>query len=282
MTDLRINKKILALHFSNRADNYDKSARLQREIAFQLIDRSFPEQSPSNFHDILELGCGTGFLTRFLLERLSPDRLTALDLSGRMLEQARESLDSLGDNVRFLQADCEHPPFAIRSFDLAASSTTFQWLDSLEDTLREVHTLLRPGGRLVFATLGRETFRELRQAYRTVAGRMGLRLTAGRYGPSLPGPHEVRRMLEEAGFEGIQVSSEGKLEYFPCCRDFLNSIKQQGANNPNYRPMSLKVERSLMRGVIDFYDRSYRVDGRVYAGYEVIFADAWKSREDTN
>ena len=41
-------------------------------------------------------------------------------------------------------------------------------------------------------------------------------------------------------------------------------------------------ERSLMRGVIDFYDRSYSVDGRVYAGYEVIFADASKNRENTN
>lgn len=276
----RINKKILALHFSNRAETYDRAAQLQREIAYQLVERSFPEPPPTAC-DILELGCGTGFLTRFLLERLAPRSLVALDLAPGMIERARESLNGSRAAVRFLLADCERPPLAPGSFDLAASSTTLQWLDSLEDTLRGVHALLRPGGRLVFATLGQETFRELRRAYRTAAGQMGIRLAAGRYGPSLPGAHEVRRTLMSAGFENIVVDSVRKMEFFPCCRDFLRSIKERGANNPNFRPMSLAVERTLMRRVIEYYDRSFNVDGRVYAGYEVIFAEALKDGGET-
>lgn len=277
----RINKKILALHFSNRAESYDRAAFLQREIAYQLVERSFPDPTSASCRDILELGCGTGFLTRFLLERLDPENLVALDLACGMIERARESLNGSRDTARFLLADCERPPLAPGSFDLAASSTTLQWLDSMEDTLREIHTLLRPGGRFVFATLGQETFRELRRAYRTAAGQMGIRLAAGRYGPSLPGPHEVRRMLENAGFREITVDSVSKTEFFPCCRDFLHSIKDRGANNPNFRPMSLAVERALMRRVIEYYDRSFKVDGRVYAGYEVIYAEAWKAGEET-
>ncbi|MBN2290288.1 MAG: hypothetical protein JXQ83_13220, partial [Candidatus Glassbacteria bacterium] len=65
-----INKKILALHFSRSAPGYDLNAGLQREIAFQLADWAFPRRDPTGpeCRRVLEIGCGTGLLTSFLLE----------------------------------------------------------------------------------------------------------------------------------------------------------------------------------------------------------------------
>ncbi len=280
MTETGINKKILALHFSRSAARYHSEARLQREIAFQLAELAFPEGKPrtGKAGDVLELGCGTGFLTAHILRRLSPERLVAVDLAAGMLQRARLALDGLPSSrtVSYLLADCERLPLAAGSFDLATSSATLQWVNSLDETLAGIHALLRPGGRLVAATLGRDTFRELRQAYRVSAGQLGIRLSASRYGPVLPGETELRDCLEHTGFSGIQVESRPKLEFFPGCREFLESIKTLGASNPNYRPMSLSVERRLLNGVIEYYDRHFQVDGRVFAGYEVLFATAVK------
>jgi len=286
MAENRLNKKILALHFSQSAARYHREARLQREVAFQLAEMSFPEESSSRhgkYGSVLELGCGTGFLTGHLLRRLAPERLVAVDLAEGMLAQTRLNLEDVSgaDSVRCLCADCERLPLAAGSFDLVASSTTLQWVESLEDTLAGVHSLLRPGGRLVAATLGRDTFRELRQAYRVSAGKLGIRLAASRYGPALPGAEELRQALAEAGFGRVEVESRPKLEFFPGCREFMLSIKALGASNPNFRPMSLDTERRLMRGVIDYYDRSFQVDGQVFAGYEVLFVSAVKPAGDS-
>jgi malonyl-CoA O-methyltransferase len=277
MTEQQVNKKILSLHFSKSAAEYHRLALLQREIAWQLVEWAFPERvHPAGpAPEVLEIGCGTGFLTEFLLGRLPGGaRLTALDLAEGMLARVRPSLEEQGLSARLLRADGEALPFRPGSFDLAASSTTFQWFGSLGQALEGIHRVLRPGGRLIFATLGRDTYRELREAYRSAAGRLGIRLAASRYGIPLPGAQELSDLLGQAGFVRVEVYRQDKLEFFPTCRDFLRSIKERGGNNPNFRPMSLAVERALLREMTAYYDRSFHVDGRVYAGYEVLFARA--------
>jgi len=271
-----INKKILALHFSRSAPDYELNAGLQREVAYQMVDWAFPLKSSGSrdVRRVLEIGCGTGLLTSFLLERLSCESLVALDLSEGMLAQARLNLDQNSPPVRLVLADGEELPLAPGSFDLAASSTAFQWLNDLEQTLAGIRSVLSPGGRLVFASLVRGTYRELREAFRTAAGQFGIRLAASRYGPALPGAAEISGMLERLGFAGLSLKQQTKLEYFPSARDFLRSIKARGSSNPNYRPMSLSTEKALLRKMIDHYDKRYRVDGLTFATYEVVFVQA--------
>jgi len=275
MVTERVNKKILAIHFSKSAANYDKFALLQREIAFQLVEWAhWKDEFQPERARVLEIGCGTGFLTRFLAEKLKPASCLAIDLARGMLERARSKLDRRCSPVRLLQADGEELPFSPGSFDLVASSTAFQWFNALEQSLAGIRLALRPGGRLLFATLGRDTFRELKEAYRTSAGQMGIKLTPSRYGPPLPGAHELENFVSSAGFEKPVLKREIKYEFFPSARDYMQSIKNTGSNNPNYRPMSLPVERDLIKKTIDFYDKRFRVDGRVYASYEVIFVQS--------
>ena len=268
----RINKKVLALHFSSSAGTYDSFAHLQREIAWQLLDwassrRFLPEDAP--LRSVLDIGCGTGFLTGFLHDRIRPQSIVALDVACGMLERARNV--SANGSLKLVQADGEKLPFAPESFEMVASSTAFQWFASPADSLAYIHRTLASGGCLLFATLGRGTLAELRESYREAAGRMGIKLAAGRYGPSLLGEAELVNALEVAGFGEIETECRTKLEYFPGCIDFLRSLKARGANNPNFRPMSLAVERKLLRLMREVYERRFTVDGRVFASYEVIF-----------
>jgi len=276
-----INKKILALHFSRSAPRYEMNVGLQREIAYQLAEWAFPPTVRENLDTprMLEIGCGTGLLSAFLLERISCETLVALDLSGGMLEQACLNLRQNSPQVRLVLADGEQLPLSEGAFDLVASSTTFQWFNDLEHALAGIRRVLRPGGRLVFATLVRGTFRELKQAYRAAAGRLGIRLAASRFGPALPGAREITDMLARLGFSAPDVKEQTKLEYFPTARHFLRSIKARGANNPNFRPMSLSVEKALLERMMDFYDERFRVDGLTFATYQVVFIQAQRGDE---
>lgn len=267
-----VNKKILALHFSKSAASYDKYALLQKEIAFQLVEWADREKILfPGVVKVLEIGCGTGFLTGFLSGKLNSASYLAIDLARGMLETARSKLEREFSAARLLQADGEALPFNPGSFDLVASSTTFQWFNALEESLAGIRRALRPGGSLLFATLGRDTFRELKEAYRTSAGQMGIKLTPSRYGPPLPGTCELFGFLESAGFEKPVIKRVIKYEFFPSARQYMQSIKNRGFNNPNYRPMNIQVERNFLRKTIDFYDKRFRTDGRVYASYEVFF-----------
>ena len=267
----------MALHFSAGAKNYQALAGIQREIAYQLAEwADLREEAGGVPLSVVEIGCGTGNLTGFLLEKIQPGFYLGLDLARGMLETAGLNPESPAGRVLLIQADGERLPFPAGTFDLVASSTTFQWFGSLEDGLAGIRQVLRPGGTLLAATLGRETFRELREAYRTVAGRMGITLTASRYGPLLPEAKELEDSLKRAGFTRISLKRATKYEYFPGAGQFLRSIKKRGANNPNYRPMSLAVERQFMKQVIELYEQRFRTDGRVYAGYEVLFVQCRK------
>jgi len=85
-----IDKKILQMHFSRNAKNYDAYAKVQKKMANTLLDM-LDLDSKSRL-DILDVGCGTGYLTKLLLDRWPDARITAIDIAPGMIEYARDRL----------------------------------------------------------------------------------------------------------------------------------------------------------------------------------------------
>lgn len=95
----------------------------------------------------LELGCGTGLFLSHAAG--SGATIHAVDLSLDLLDRARDKTRGLR-NVTLSRGNAESLPFRDASFDVAYGSSILHHLD-LDAALTELHRVLKPGGRLVFA-----------------------------------------------------------------------------------------------------------------------------------
>ncbi len=103
---------------------------------------------------VLDVGCGTGAVTRILAEQVLPGRIIGLDQSPDRLAVATRIKEEEGkENIRFVCGDLLAPGLKEEQFDIAYSRCTFQYLPGKrgEQALHRMKSLVRPGGRVVVA-----------------------------------------------------------------------------------------------------------------------------------
>ena len=113
----------------------------------KLIQAFFTPQGPN----VLEVGCGTGLYTSRLVEK--EFRVTALDVSVRMMEKAKERLKHKGFEVDWLHADIHEILPELGTYDGILSVTAFEFIPNPEKILSELYTHLNPGGCLVIGVI---------------------------------------------------------------------------------------------------------------------------------
>lgn len=99
---------------------------------------------------VLEAGCGTGAQTGILC-RMNPDiRLTSVDISADSLEMASRRCQASGSStIEFIQADICDLPFDRGSFDFVFVCFVLEHLPDVEQALRSLKRVLKPGGGIV-------------------------------------------------------------------------------------------------------------------------------------
>ncbi|MFJ6996898.1 class I SAM-dependent methyltransferase [Streptomyces sp. NPDC003090] len=97
--------------------------------------------------EVLDVGCGPGTITADLAERVAPGRVTAVDASAGVLEQARAAAAERGlDTVEFAVADVHALDFPDDSFDVVHAHQVLQHVGDPVGALREMRRVCRPGG----------------------------------------------------------------------------------------------------------------------------------------
>lgn len=133
--------------YNNWADQYDTNMNRTRDIeALALRDKL----TNISFDTCLEIGCGTGKNTEWLLTKAQ--QVIAVDLSNKMLIKAKKKITS--DKVRFIQADINQPwLFTSKQFELLSFSLVLEHIEDIDHVLREASTKLLSGGHLYIGEL---------------------------------------------------------------------------------------------------------------------------------
>lgn len=141
---------------------------------------------------VLDVGCGTGVLLPLLHESMSGNGyVVALDLSEEMLKRAL----SKGQPVFYVQGDAQRLPLRSRTFDWVICNAVFPHFPNKSRALREIHHVLKAGGRLVICHANsREAINEI---HRSIGGVIAH--------DTIPDKIEMLRLLREARLVKAQV-----------------------------------------------------------------------------
>jgi trans-aconitate 2-methyltransferase len=182
------------------AATYDRVSAPQVEWAERVLER-LPLRGDET---VLDAGCGSGRVTRMLLERLPHGHVVAVDSAASMVEHARESLDP--ERATVFQADLTELRLD-EPVDAAFSNAVFHWILDHDALFARMHEALRPGGRLVAQCGGKGNVGRLHAAAREVATEEPYAEHLGGWrGPwHFADADEAAERLERAGFTEIET-----------------------------------------------------------------------------
>ena len=242
--------------FSRNPEYYDSQADVQKTVSANLAEMISESVDNPGVASVMEIGCGTGFLTRRLF-RLFPDAEFAVtDLSPAMFAYCERSTarlaDELGVSARFDAFDASHDSPKC-SQNLIASSLAFQWIEDYSGLFERLRTALSGGGVLAFATLAEGTFSSVSESFAF----HGMDLPM----PVLPNAAALRDGL--AIFTDVEFRYEMLREEFDSMSAFLSHLREIGAGNATGKPVSTaKLAKLIREGA----------DEKVVAEYKVVYA----------
>ena len=213
----------IAARFGARAESYELHAGLQRAVADRLA-RLLPELASPR---VLELGCGTGLLSRHLIKRYPQGSFVLTDVAPAMIAQCRRNLAPSGtQHISFEVMDAGEAG-GHAELDLIVSSMTLHWLADPVASLERLRQFLAPGGVILYATLGTDSFAEWRAVLASEALASGLADIL-----PLPGLLEEERLAPDAD-----------------TLSFLRRMKAVGGLTPKegYAPLSAGALRRAIR-----------------------------------
>ena len=187
------------------ASQYDAWAGgLHRRVAGRLAGLAGARPGET----ILDVGAGTGLVTHQVAVAAGRrGQVIGIDLSEGMLQVARRRARA---NTRFIGMPAERLIFRDATFDLVTYGLSLSLLVDPRASLDEAHRVLRPGGRIAVASLRRSLDTEAQATFYRLVGTLlrdhPLRVPeppAGR--EDFGEPDMQRRLLEEAGFELVEV-----------------------------------------------------------------------------
>lgn len=226
-----IDKALIEQRFFASQKSYNEAAGVQKEVAEKLVRiladhiRDCTMQERQSFDRVFEIGCGSGFLTRELLESFPIEDYIANDIA---------RIDGLPQGARFLKGDAERILYP-EGCSLIVSSSCIQWFEDMEDFFGRVFSALEENGLLLLSTFGVQTLKEFR---------------------ALDLPSLDYRNLEELVamskpyFTPIASQSETVEQYFASPKEVLRSLKATGVN-------ALSRERWTKARYLDF-ERGYK------------------------
>ncbi len=170
--------------------HYDRAGAFVPKLAADLVELLAPRPGER----VLDLGCGTGDLTRQIAERGTA--VVGLDASSEMVSEAQRK-HAAGSGLEFRVGDGQELAFDAE-FDAVFSNATLHWMPRADDVARGVARALKPGGRFVAEFGGARCVQTVRTAVAAALAELGVEgyATPSWFFPSVPA---YAACLERAG-----------------------------------------------------------------------------------
>lgn len=218
-------KQIIKRCFSRNTETYKRQAVVQQQVASKLADLTVVFNRV-HFKRVLEIGCGTGFLTSEILSRYSADEYYLNDIADTVLTEIELLASGMHFNkYRFISGDAETISLP-KNNDAIFSSSCFQWFNHFESFVPKAWHLLSPKGILAFSTFGRENYNEIKAVSGVGLEYLSMVKLIELLRPSFnivhaeqwvqkeyfPGPLEVLKHMKLSGVNGLKKGYFGKAE----------------------------------------------------------------------
>ena len=215
---------------------------------------------PRRGEHVLDLGCGTGIVSRHVAEAIGSDgSVTATDVSPHMLEVARELPAPKGGTVTWQQCDATSLPQEDGTFDLVLCQQAFQFFDDREAAAREMRRVLAPHGRAVVSVWqGLDRHPVYNALCQSEARSLGVPVEDVATPFMMGDPDDLREPLERAGFSNVRIRDVTHDALFPAPERFVALTVLAAASIIPDSEMDEASREQLVRSITDEVEETLR------------------------
>lgn len=255
----RIDKEQVGKTFARHYGQYHDAAVVQREMAERLAAALQQAAPQLRVERALEIGIGTGFLTRLLTARFPQAEWWFNDLTPAAFDWIPVGLKQ----ALTLPGDAETLPYP-HGLDLLASASALQWFEDIEKNFfPKAHGVLNAGGVLAVATFGQRHFHELA----AVTGGM----------LHYHSPAELQGMAESVGFRVLHTAAWEHTLRFADARALLDHLRRTGVNGSGTRRISTPAQLRAFEA--EYREHFPAEDGHLPLTYHAVILVAGKQGE---
>lgn len=243
--------------FSKTTTTYDSNAIAQKEIVTKLFTLITSHLRTNITNNIFEFGCGTGNLSK-LLCTLSTNVITLNDLYNNNINIIKQKVYK---QFEYLHGDINTEIDKLISnnkrYNLIASSSTFQWIESPDTLLEKLNKILSTNGLLAISTFSPDNLLQIKQT-----------LNIGLNYPSIT---ELNNLFSKY-FNILHIKEETINIYFNKTIDILKHLKLTGVNcldNTNFN-------KSKLTEFNNSYKKYITIDNKYELTYKPIYIIATK------
>lgn len=218
------NKESIGKNFEKSLSTYDDSACVQKGVADKIAAKLISYNS--KFENVLEIGCGSGFLSRIIERELHPGKFILMDLTGIPPSGLKKGEFIHGD------VEVELSQFKDDFFNLIVSASTLQWVHSPTRVLKQIHRILRREGICAISVFIDGTYKELT----ALTGETLLYHTGSQW----------KQLAIRCGFEIIDSIQEISKAGFGNVAEVFGHIKTTGVNSHSGKNKSVGELRKIM------------------------------------